>query len=306
MIVYSLIIITLLIAFTSLLILVRSGKFAWSNSWPALLLSLSLAVFIYLFGVWVFLSVYLKYVFITIYFIVWLLVLINKKKVTGTQPPQRANIILTLTSAAIFYLLSILYFTGTAGKPYSIINLTLPFKKGTYFVFQGGKGLPTNFFHFTGQRTAFAMDIIKLNKIGNRANCIFSSTLVDYEIFGDTIYSPCAGTVIKTENDNPDNIPPLRKRGPTNINQVLIETGNAYIFLGHLKQGSLLVKAGDEVRAGAPLGLSGNSGMSLEPHLHIQAHAKTGNGAPWYRQPQLLIQFDGKSYLLFEEINAGK
>ena len=47
-----------------------------------------------------------------------------------------------------------------------------------------------------------------------------------------------------------------------------------------------------------------NSGFSLEPHLHIQVHARTGDGRPWYRQPPLLIAFGGRSYLLFEQIKA--
>ena len=198
-----------------------------------------------------------------------------------------------------------LYYTGTTGRPYGVADLRLPFKSGTYFVFQGGKGLPTNIFHSTGRHTHFAMDIIKLNKYGRRSSHIFSKRLEDYEIFGDTIYAPCNGIVVKTEASNPDNIPPARKRGRFNLNHVLIESRDAFIFLGHLKQGGVLVKAGDTLVAGQPIGLAGNSGMSLEPHLHIQVHAKTTNGLPWYLQPQLSITFDGKSYLLFDEIKTG-
>ena len=63
-----------------------------------------------------------------------------------------------------------------------------------------------------------------------------------------------------------------------------------------------MVKTGDSVKLGQPLALVGNSGFSLEPHLHIQAHKRSGTGLPWYREPQLFIEFDGRAYLLFEVI----
>jgi hypothetical protein len=230
--------------------------------------------------------------------------ILRKKTFTGSKMTT-AKTIMNTSLAAILGTLIILYFTGTAGKPYGVANLALPFKTGTYFVFQGGEGLPTNIFHYGGRRTLYAMDIIKLNSAGARAKHIFSTRLEDYEIFNDTIYSPCTGIVLKTESANPDNIPPNRKRGPKNLNHVLIETSSLYVFLGHLKQNSVFVKTGDSVIIGQPLGLAGNSGSSLEPHLHIQAHAKTNPGIPWYKEPQLLIKFNGKSYLLFEEIKTG-
>jgi murein DD-endopeptidase MepM/ murein hydrolase activator NlpD len=39
----------------------------------------------------------------------------------------------------------------------------------------------------------------------------------------------------------------------------------------HLQEGSIKVKIGDEVTAGQPIAKAGNSGMTLYPHLHIQA-----------------------------------
>jgi murein DD-endopeptidase MepM/ murein hydrolase activator NlpD len=38
--------------------------------------------------------------------------------------------------------------------------------------------------------------------------------------------------------------------------------------LAHLKQGSIVVKVGDNVKRGQLLGKCGNSGNSSEPHLH--------------------------------------
>lgn len=247
------------------------------------------------------LSVYCKYVFVAL-FIGTLARSLAKSRSTAFD--ARRSQLFTLLAALCFSALSVLYFTGTAGTPYGIARLALPFSHGHYLVFQGGKGLPTNVFHFSGRHTFYAMDIVRLNKFGNRANHIFSKRLADYAIFGDTIYSPCSGIVKSAQDGNPDNIPPVRKRGPTNLNHVLIQSPSTYVFLGHLQHHAVFVKEGDHVSTGQPLGLVGNSGMSIEPHLHIQAHANTHNGLPWYREPQLLIMFNDKNYLLFEEIDA--
>jgi len=74
--------------------------------------------------------------------------------------------------------------------------------------------------------------------------------------------------------------------------------------MGHLKQHCVFVHDSQWVQQGQPLGCAGNSGFSLEPHLHIQAHAKTNPDIPWYKEPPLWIEFSGKSYLLFQEIKT--
>lgn len=274
---------------------VRSGK----HRLPMLLCSFALAVFIYLFGAWVFLSVYTKYVFAVCYLtaLAYGVLKMQAPPVLSSSRKWR-----NWVGTAVFACLSLLYFTGTTGRPYGIAPLALPFRSGNYYVFQGGKGLPTNVFHY-GLRTAiFAVDLVKLNSAGNRAKHIFSKHLQDYEIYADTLLSPCNGIVLRTEDANPDNIPPSRKRGPTNTNCVLIGNASLYVFMGHLKPGCVFVHEGDSVHTGQPIACCGNSGFSIEPHLHIQAHARTNEGIPWYMEPPLLISFDGRVYNLFEEI----
>ncbi len=304
MIVYLLLLSTLLIAAVSLILLLTASFSKGKGNWPIILLAVSVALFIYLFGPWVFLSVYLKYAF-ALGTLVILTIKLLKTGVVPVNVKPAGRRLASLVGSFFLLLLSALYFTGTVFQRYDSIDLALPFKQGQYFVFQGGRGLPTNVFHFFGRRTLFAMDIIKLNKLGNRANQIFSTELNDYAIFGDTIYSPCNGIVEKAEDRNPDNIPPARKRGTYNLNGVIVKTPQAYVLLGHMEQGKVFVKEGDTVGVGQPLGLAGNSGMSLEPHLHIQAHANIHNGKPWYQQPQLAITFNHKSYNLFQIIEAG-
>lgn len=53
-------------------------------------------------------------------------------------------------------------------------------------------------------------------------------------------------------------------------NHVVLSTAAGFILLAHLREGSLTVGDGDEVRSGQLLGLVGNSGNSMGPHLHIQ------------------------------------
>ncbi|MEU5578285.1 M23 family metallopeptidase [Streptomyces huasconensis] len=54
-------------------------------------------------------------------------------------------------------------------------------------------------------------------------------------------------------------------------NHVVLDLGGGtYALYAHVKQGSLAVKAGDQVVAGQRLGSCGNSGNSTEPHLHFQ------------------------------------
>jgi len=53
-------------------------------------------------------------------------------------------------------------------------------------------------------------------------------------------------------------------------NYVILKCGTVYPLLAHLRCGSVRVKPGDTVRAGDQLGEVGNSGSSLQPHLHFQ------------------------------------
>jgi hypothetical protein len=302
MIPYSLLTITVLIALAGFLILRQAVEERPATGWHRLLLCVAIAIFLYLYGAWVFGSIFLKYIYAVCF--VTLFTWGVGRRQYGLYKSTKAGKIVNIFFSLILFTLSILYFTGTTGKPYGIARLTLPFKYGLYFVLQGGKGLPTNIFHYGLNGAVYAMDIAKLNAYGNRASGISSSLLKDYEIFNDTVYSPCNGLIKESADNNLDNIPPSRKRGPTNINHVLIETDSMYVFMGHFKYQCVFVKEGQVVQTGQPLALAGNSGFSVEPHLHIQAHAKTNTGLSWYEEHPLWIEFDGKGYLLFETIAA--
>jgi len=53
-------------------------------------------------------------------------------------------------------------------------------------------------------------------------------------------------------------------------NYVLLKCDGVHVLLAHLRCGSIRVKSTDIVRAGVQIGEVGNSGLSLQPHLHLQ------------------------------------
>jgi Peptidase family M23 len=53
-------------------------------------------------------------------------------------------------------------------------------------------------------------------------------------------------------------------------NYVVLQCGNVYPLSTHLRCGSVRVKIKDRLRVGDQLGKVGNSGSSIQPHLHFQ------------------------------------
>lgn len=66
---------------------------------------------------------------------------------------------------------------------------------------------------------------------------------------------------------SPKLVPPFSALGG---NYVILSCGDLYPLYAHLKNGSVCVRPGGLVRSGDQLGVVGNSGSSLQPHLHFQ------------------------------------
>ncbi len=110
----------------------------------------------------------------------------------------------------------------------------------------------------------------------------------DFPGFGEEVLSPAAGAVVRVRDGARDhrsrNSWPafaflfieggLRElTGPGRIlgNHVILDLGEGiYAALAHLQRDSVVVREGERVRAGDPIGRCGNSGNSSEPHLHFQ------------------------------------
>jgi Peptidase family M23 len=111
-----------------------------------------------------------------------------------------------------------------------------------------------------------------------------------YLIFGETVVAVADGTVVASRNDLPEQVPGTY---PANLpideadgNFVILDIGRgSFVLYAHMQPGSVRVKAGDLVKRGDRLGLVGNTGNSVAPHLHL--HVMDGpspldaNGTPY-------------------------
>ncbi len=143
---------------------------------------------------------------------------------------------------------------------------------GTWWVFWGGESELHNYHAATpSQRYAYDLVIWKDGATWSGDG----SRNEDYWAWGQPVLAPADGTVIVAVNDAEDLPPnaPLAERsasGNPGGNHVVIQTAdNEYVFVAHMQEGSVRVRPGDDVRAGDMLGLTGNSGNSSEPHIHI-------------------------------------
>jgi hypothetical protein len=172
------------------------------------------------------------------------------------------------------------------------LDLAFPLRGGTYIVGQGGSTTALNH-HGDHPSQARALDILKLNGAGVRASGLYPAELQRYAIYDAEVVSPCDGVVVWADDGLPDLPPPdLDPTHPAG-NCLAIETETATVFLAHLKRGSVLVKAGDQVSKGQSLARVGNSGNTTEPHLHI--HAEAGKCAGRINAAAAVpLRFDGR------------
>jgi len=181
------------------------------------------------------------------------------------------------------------------------VEIEFPFRDGKYMVTDGGNSAISRLmnYHFhspvhkqrkTNHSMLHAVDIIKLEDQGKK---FLPPENEDYPAYGEPIYCPMAGHVIKVVDDNEDNIP-FSGNYPYNTgNTVVIRNGNYYLLLGHMKKGSIVVKTGDYVYKRDKIGECGNSGMSERPHLHMQL-MKSKNDNYW-KGLGVSMQYKGKN-----------
>lgn len=258
------------------------------------LFAVSLSVLIYNLGGWLYMSVYLKYVFavITLLLIVrYIIKCFSFKIVPGKK--GIAHSIILFPFILFFIYLNVIYFVSNI-YDVETINLTNPFKSGNYIIMQGGSN-EINFFHRQSKFATYSFDVVRLNEFGNRAYGVAPENLNDYTIFGTDLYSPCEGTVIGVINDIEDNRPGNLNTSWKAGNFVLIKSEGITVMLAHLQKGSIVVDKDDKVTYGSYIGKIGNSGNSREPHLHIEAHRKTGEATV-----PVAIKFDGE-FLRYNE-----
>jgi hypothetical protein len=175
--------------------------------------------------------------------------------------------------------------------PGQALDLLFPLRGGTFVVGQGGASQVVNYHHpHPAQR--YALDILALGSYGRRARGLYPRDPARYAVWGAEVVSPCDGVVAAAADGLPDRPPPERDPSHPPGNHVVIRAQNAEIVLAHLQEGSVRVTVGEQVRAGQPIGLVGNSGNTTEPHLHIHAESPAGTGAPITFGGRFLVRND--------------
>jgi hypothetical protein len=116
----------------------------------------------------------------------------------------------------------------------------------------------------------FAYDFLQIGPNGKsyqrdgRANA-------DYYAYGKKVLAAAEGTVVSVRGDMAENAPGETTNVATpSGNVVIIDHGNnQFGYYAHLKPFTVTVKPGARVKVGEIIGEVGNSGDSLEPHLHF-------------------------------------
>lgn len=255
----------------------------------------SVAVFVFQAGPWVFTSTYLRFLTLAL-FVAGAIQLFRGRPETGTGRSTASIVgyVLPIAVVVLFITLSALTVAARypSGEP---VDLAFPLRDGAYAVLQGGSNVVANPFHALSGNS-FPIDLVKLNRFGNRAAGIAPRELYGYEIFGDMLHSPCTGALRDARDGMPDNAPGNLDMLHTEGNYLRIACGDADVLMAHMKSGSLLVSPGQAVAAGQPVGQVGNSGNSMEPHLHIEA-SRDGRPVP--------MRFHGRTLVVNDVIRSG-
>jgi hypothetical protein len=194
--------------------------------------------------------------------------------------------------------------TPPSGTP---VDLVFPLRSGHYYIANGGSTdlVNAHLKLLTGERfrpyrgASYGLDILGLNTLGNRASGLTPRDPAQYAIFGDAIYAPCEGVVVRAEDGLPDLAPPTVDREHMAGNFVLLECGDVgefHVLLAHMRDGSVAVHPGDYVTTDSKLGNVGNSGNSDEPHLHVHAQ-RPGHIWDVFTGDPLPVTFNGR-YLI--------
>ena len=92
----------------------------------------------------------------------------------------------------------------------------------------------------------------------------------DFYAYGKEVLAMADGTVVTVVDGVPENVPGSVDLFFAPGNMIVLEhAGPTYSVIAHLMPGKMRVKPGAKVKQGAVLGLVGNSGNTVEPHLHV-------------------------------------
>jgi hypothetical protein len=175
--------------------------------------------------------------------------------------------------------------------------------KGTWQAMHAGEQKWVNY-HSNYPPQMFAIDMVKIGESGR----FFHDNGTDsshFYSFGDSVFAPISGIVYDVKNGFPTQV---IYKGEDTINPggnyIEIEINKSrFLFLAHLLNGSIQVNIGDTIKEGQFLALSGNSGNTSFPHLHIHIQDKPIlNDTLSLGQPILFKSIERKRFLFWEKV----
>jgi murein DD-endopeptidase MepM/ murein hydrolase activator NlpD len=117
---------------------------------------------------------------------------------------------------------------------------------------------------------AYAFDMYMPNSDG-KSHSGNGKRNTDWPSYGQPIVADAPGVIAIAVDGIPDNEPGIVNSYDQHGNYVVIDHRNGeFSLMAHLIPGSLRVRPGQYVNAGAELGRCGNSGQTTNPHLHWQ------------------------------------
>ncbi|MCQ8184107.1 M23 family metallopeptidase [Parvularcula maris] len=201
---------------------------------------------------------------------------------------------------------SVLLWQGVRGHSQPggpVIDLASPMALSSNIcVLSGGSSFALNQHFLTsavpgGAFEKHSVDLVKHDRFGNRTRAFSPvpqpENVKTYLAYGEPVTAPCNGYVTAMANDRPDHPAGARFRDRSGSNYVMLRCEGADVVLAHLAQGSVSVRKGEEIAAGAPIGRIGHSGNTEEPHLHINAQTIVPEGEEADPEP-VIMTFQGR------------
>lgn len=139
--------------------------------------------------------------------------------------------------------------------------------------------------------------------------------VASYRIYGEPVLAVADAVVAAAADGAPDGtpgaFPTLTSLSAADGNHVVLDLGDGrFALYAHLQPGSVAVVAGQHVSRGDVLGRVGNTGNSLEPHLHF--HVTDGpsplasNGLPYVQDCYVVTGRDLAGTADFDRAAAGE
>lgn len=170
-------------------------------------------------------------------------------------------------------------------------RMRLPFAAAdTWIVFWGGRGTSrAQNYHVIAPDQRHAYDLVGADAEG-RTHTGDGSSNEQYFCWGRSVIAPADATVVSVKDGVFDNCPGVLNPVAPAGNHVVLDFGQGeHGLFAHLRKDSVQVSEGQQIKAGDPLGVCGNSGNSSEPHLHFHLQ----DGPVLFQGHGLPVTFEG-------------